>query len=310
MKNKSHVAAIVATSLLCACANFNTASNFQRADASGVEGSKTVVLLIGPDEPTERVLASFRKFAPGTETTWLHEDAKCALKTSAPAPAVAAAAVPILAAVAEVAFNSWADGQQRKIEAIVESAKASYAATTIVSSNRLERTRCVAMLRYAEDDGGAIKPGLVAVLKLEDKGASLDGLSRAFTITPIYVQMTSSVAVTVKATEAKTSISMALSIKAVGTPEGGVQRLLPSGEGVTSVPAVKLGKPARCGASDCKASDLVPYPIKGEALSLTVAVAEQGVTGFDDKAALAELAAVKAALGPAIGEAVKKRFGD
>ena len=45
-------------------------------------------------------------------------------------------------------------------------------------------------------------------------------------------------------------------------------------------------------------------------MSITMAVAERGVTGFDDKAASAELAAVKAALGPAIGEAVEKKNGD
>ena len=311
MKTKPHLAAITAAGLLCGCANFNTASSFQRAAASGVEGSKTVVVLIGPDEPTERVLASFKKYAPGTDTSsWVHADEKCGLKPSPPAPAVAAAVVPILAAVTEVVFNLWADGQQRKIEAIVDSAKASYSATTIVSPQRLERTQCIAMLRYTEDDGGAVKPGLTAVLQLGDKGMAPDGLSRAFTLTPIYVQMTNSVAITMMAPEPKTSISMAMSIKAVGTPEGGVQRLLPSGEGVTTVPGVKLGKLARCGAADCKASDLVPYPVKVQALSVSLAIAEQGVTGFDDKAALAELAAVKAALGPAIGEAVKKTFGD
>lgn len=310
MKTKPHLIAISAAGLLYGCANFNTASGFQQADASGIEGSKTVVVLIGPDEPTERVLASFKKYAPGTDTSWVHADEKCGLKPSPPAPAVAAAVVPIIAAVAEVVFNLWADGQQRKIEAIVDSAKASYSATTIVSPQRLERTQCIAMLRYTEADGGAVKPGLTAVLKLGDKGMAPDGLSRAFTLTPIYVQMTNSVAITMMAPEPKTSISMAMSIKAVGTPEGGVQRLLPSGEGVTTVPGVKLGKRARCGAADCKASDLVPYPTKVQALSVSLAIAEQGVTGFDDKAALAELAAVKAALGPAISEAVKKKFSD
>lgn len=44
------------------------------------------------------------------------------------------------------------------------------------------------------------------------------------------------------------------------------------------------------------------------ALSLTLAVAEQGKTGFDDKAASAELAAIKAAIGPALSEGVKAKY--
>jgi len=310
MKTKLHLAVIAAAGLLSACANFNTASNFVRSDASGIDGSKTVVVLIGPNEPPIRVMDSFKKYAPGTDLSWLPGSEACGLKQLPPAPAVAAALVPIIAAIGEGIFNLWADDQQRKIEAIVESAKASYAATWIMSAQQLEQTQCVAMVRYTEDDGGVIKPGLTTVLKFNDKGAAPDGLSRSFTFTPIYVQMTNSVAVTLKLPEPKTSLSFAVSVKAVGTPEGGVQRLLPSGEGVMTVPAVKLGKVPRCRAADCKTSDLLPYPVKAGALSVTMAIAEQGATGFDDKAALAELAAVKSALGPAIGEAIKKKFGD
>ncbi|MGM9513103.1 hypothetical protein ACS5PK_02495 [Roseateles sp. DB2] len=310
MKIKSRLAAIAAMSLLSACANFSTASNFVRAEASGIEGSKTVVVLIGPNEPPIKVMDTFKTYAPGTDLSWLPGDKACGLQQVPPTPAIAAPLVPIIAAVAEVAFNLWADEQQRKIEANVESAKASYAATWIMSADQLAQTQCVAMVRYTQDDGGPIKSGLTTVLKFNHLGPAPDGLSRSFTFTPIYVHMTNSVAVTMKAPEPKTSLSFAVSVKAVGTPEGGVQRLLPSGEGVTTVPAVKLGKAPRCSTSDCKTSDLMPYPVKAGALSVTMAIAEQGNTGFDDKAALAELAAVKAALGPAIGEAVKKKFGD
>lgn len=81
---------------------------------------------------------------------------------------------------------------------------------------------------------------------------------------------------------------------------------------MVSIPQVRLGSTAaaKCVSGGCKRSDLIPFPTGRGTLSITMAVAERGVTGFDDKAASAELAAVKAALGPAIGEAVKKKFGD
>lgn len=305
----SSFAVLVGAGFLSGCASFNTAANFERADASGIDGSKTQLVLIGPFEPRDEALERVKKFAPGMDTSWLNADAECVKKPNQPAPAVAAPLVPILAAVGEVAFTLWADAQQRKIEALVESAQASYASTLTLSPERLEKARCVAMLRYTEDGKGNITAGLSAVLRFDDQGLTPDGLSRSFTVTPIHVRMVNSVAVTRKAAEPTTSLAFAVSIKAIGTPEGGVQRLLPSGEGVTAVPGVKLGQAPRCRDATCKTSDLVPYPVKAGKLSLTVAIAEQGVTGFDDKAALAELAAVKAALGPAIGEAIKKKLG-
>jgi hypothetical protein len=313
MKFSGMIAAAGAALLLPACANFGTAVDFKPSPLSGIEGSKTMLILTGPDYPNDN---------PSTPLLGLPSDAnlaitlkdKCGLvlPPPGPAPAVAPALVPILAALAEAGFNIWAEKKQRIIEAIVASAKADYATTQVLSPDMLAKTKCAVMVRYTQEEGKPSNNGLVAVVRFSDQGAQADGSFRAFRIEPIHVQMWTSAAVTADATEPKTSVAIAVSIKAVGTPEGGVQRLLASGEGVTSVPNVKVGGSfePRCRSGGCKWSDLIPYPTARGSLSLTLAVAEQGNTGFDDKAALAELAAVKAALGPAIGEAVKKKLGD
>lgn len=318
MKTTSFALAAMASLALSGCANFFAATQFTHSPLSGTASGKSVLLMIDDEKSkkgkntNEREVAALNKALSGQAALTLALDTQCS-PPQAPDAKMLSALVPIVASLAEAGFNIWADKQQRKIEAIVEAAQQSYAATIALDPEALGKARCALFVRYAVDDDKSIKLGLLALLKVNQEAPPPGGNSGIFTLEPVYVRMFNAVAVTQDTSDPAVSVSVAVSIKAVGRSQGGIERLLPSGEGVVNVPKVKLGEKgeAKCvvGGS-CKRSDLVPFPTARGTLSFTMSITEQGSTGFDDKAASAELAAVKAALGPAIGEAVKEKFGD
>lgn len=233
---------------------------------------------------------------------------------------VAAAVVPLLAAAAQYGFNYLVDRRRDQIQEIVDAAQASYSVNSIVEKPlSLTDSPCLLFVRYGIDkDGGSI-PGLVALLRLtkikEDESSSVK-LPSAFSIEPAYVRAFNAVALTKEGAERAPTInaSFAISIKAAGLQGSNVPRLLPAGEGVVTVAKLPIGKAggARCNSAgdECRRSDIVTFPINKGALSLSLAVTEQGTTGFNDKTLQAELVAIKEAFGPALAEAVKAKFGD
>jgi hypothetical protein len=305
---------VVVASALAGCANFQTAVHFTPSKLSGIEESKTALLLLRDSangiEGSPELTRAIDENAEIREV--LVKQCGYGAKPSGPGPAIAPALVPILASLAEVGFNLWADQQQRKIDEIVSAAQAEYAASLALSASDLDAIRCAAFVRYTQQPEKSVQLGMFSALTIRRESVPAAASFKMFSVEPVYVRMFNAVAITKDSNEPKASLSIALSIKAVGLPEGGVERLLPSGEGVVSIPQVRLGSAgtAKCAMGGCKRSDLIPYPTGRGTLSFTVAVVERGVTGFDDKAASAELSAVKAALGPAFGEAVKKKFGE
>lgn len=231
-----------------------------------------------------------------------------------PQPALGASVVPIFAALGQLAVNQYFVQQQRRIEQIVESSKAAYSLTFDVSPADLALIRCLVLVRHGSNaDGTVATIGLQAVIQLEVVQAGPIGTG-TLKFRPIYIRATNAVAQTRQAADPSISVSIGLSLKAVAPQRAdGVARLIPTGEGAVGISNLVLsaaGSLANCVAKACKSSDLLPYPTTRGRLSLTLAVAEQGETGFNDKVVLADLAALKEALGPAIGEAIKAKLED
>ena len=229
------------------------------------------------------------------------------------APMVAAFVVPIVAAIGQLAVNHYFIQQQRRIEQIIQGSTASYSLTADIDANRLAQIECLMLVRHSTHaDGSPDKVGLQAVIKLESRAAGPSGTA-ALKFQPIFIRAENAVAQTLDGDRPTIAVSIGLSMKAVAAEQvGGVARLVPSGEGVVGVANIALGErsAAACVDSPCKASDLVPFPTNRGRLSLTMSVAEQGVTGFNDKAALADVAALKEALGPAIAAGIKAQLDD
>jgi len=160
----------------------------------------------------------------------------------------------------------------------------------------------------------------------------------AFTYRPVYVNVKNTVALTKagksektesgdtesnkrgednKDEHAKASIAVAMSLKAINAQGGTLPKLSPIGEGVTSIPSVEMKQDNANSCVNnnkvdiCRETDLMPYPITGsnqnvDFVSLTFAVTETGVVGFDIDQAISENKAIKEALGPAISDSLKE----
>jgi hypothetical protein len=240
-------------------------------------------------------------------------DSSCRPVPPAAAAPAGAAVVPLLAAVAELGFNLFIEERRRQINEIVEASKATYAVSTVVDASLLAQAQCVLVIRYHVDENskGPVAD-MVALLRLIPSVGAGGADNGSFRIQPAYLKMLNTVAWTraIGPDQDKASVSFAISIKAVARERSELARLLPVSEGAASVPSVVLGDAIRCQDDNCERSDLLIYPRTRGPLSFTLAAAEHGVTGFNDKVELAKLDAIKAALGPAIGEAVKAHFGD
>jgi len=292
--------------LSCGCALLPL--NFTPSPESGAESNNTYMALLRPDGlrlpneiPTPLITAEL--IAAASKASCLKEPDERSLA----APIV----VPLLAAAAQYGFNYLVDRRKERIEEIVEAAQAPYAVTGLLKSPaELANSPCLLLLRYGMAKDGSAIPGLTALFRLETVAPD------AFRIEPKYLRMFNAVALTKDGGDepARVSASFAISVKAIGRQGSDIPRLLPAGEGVVTVPRVAIGKSgaARCTdtAEPCKVSDLIAFPMNKKPLSITLAVVEQGVTGFNDKAMLAELAAIREAFGPALAEAVKAKFGD
>jgi len=291
--------------------------DFVKDEGSGVSGDKIALLRFSrsvdslndpqstPSEDvneTKRVKVLVAADASLTEAIKAH----CGVdpKVAAPPPPIAPALVPLIAAFAQLGVNQYFEGQKRRIEEIVAASQASYSATAVYSPKTLSDTKCLLLLRYGDK-----QLGLAALVLFAKPSEVIEG-TEVTSLRPVYLHARTAAAQTRKTDSPTIGMSIGLSLKAVGRQQSEILRLLPSGEGTASVANLSIGTNSKpqCRSQGCKSTDLIPYPTGRGLISLTMAVAEQGVTGFDDKVALAEIAALKEALGPAISEAVKAHF--
>lgn len=312
----------VAGSLLSACSTFDV-WQFKPSQLSGSPRGK-VALILAPmavgsaSTKVREVLAKDPELAAAIR-------GQCGVPApsqpssgtpSAQASSASPALIPIIAAVAQLGFEAIIDKQRRDVEAINDSASAVYSINVPVAPTGeagLAGAQCLVILRYAEDDKAGVSEGMSAVLRIRSHPSGTTAATNIISLKPVFIRANNSVAITRAGDKASVNMSFAVSVKAVARENTApVARLVPAGETVASVRDLLLGTPGgvACATGECGESDLLPYPTNRGVLSLSVAIAEQGKTGFDSKVVDAELLAIKGALGPAIGEAVKTKLGE
>lgn len=306
------------------CATFD-ALTYKDSPSSAQPKGTFEMALVAPNTPRAEVTTKAPAFMADEDLLRKMEEVckRSPPKQSEIQVQIAPPLVPVVAALAQLAFEQAIANQERRVERIVDSAKATYSTTIRVSPNAmgaLTSYGCVVALRYTSREEPAtakgeppktiIEPHLSVLLKLTGQDSGSDPKTQVVSFQPIYVKARTAVAGTKDVTTPTVSLSFALSIKAIARDgQSPIRRLVSVGESVTTVSNVAIGKNAKSYCSmGCPESDLMGFPTDAGTVSLSLAVAEQGNTGFDDKAAAAELAALKAAIGPAISEAVKAKY--
>lgn len=311
--------------LLAGCGTLSAVS-FQRSELSGVSGSRFVVhtteLLdkdtggtegeairkaIRDDEELQDAIKSARQneCAPEGGPT----DGDTSNQSRAGVAKMSVAELAGLELLTSIALNAF----ERRVERIVAAASVGYSATRSMTVEELGRTKCLLLVRHAPVPGSngfkATRLGLVAMLKLDTIDSGAGNLSHVLVFRPLLWRMFNAVAVTRESTSPSVSAAVALSIKALTEPELGIERFASSGQAAVSIPITLVGKAhdgadppkSSCVRSMCSSSEPIPYPKGRGALWLTVAVGEQGVTGFDEKSVSALIRAIREVAGSTIG---------
>lgn len=214
----------------------------------------------------------------------------------------------LLAALSKATVQVWLDGQARQAEAIAEAATASTSLSLALDPQKLRSARCLVVTRTGPPAAGEAetRPDLSIVLRVLP--ASLPRVdASALQVQPVYVRLRRTAAVPRDEPQPKMRLSVALVLRAFAQPPDGLPRLAVAGEAVVQISDLGLGPEgsAKCMDSDCPVSELLPLPLARGPVSLSIAVAEQGRTGLDVKAVSSDLKALREALGPAAGDAVK-----
>jgi hypothetical protein len=196
------------------------------------------------------------------------------------------------------------EAQIKEIEALKKAAQVTYSERVIGSQRGLREYGCILLVRRDQTNS----PKMVALLHL--KGVDVG----AFQLEPRYVLAWEAMAVTKENVDQgqKPAINMsfAISVKALGRMQSGVNGFTSVGEGATSVSSLKIGsapEPYKCESlqEPCPTSDLIAYP-EGRPWSVTVGITETGMVGIDFDRVTAELKAIKEALGPALKSSLEK----
>jgi hypothetical protein len=233
-------------------------------------------------------------------------------------PEVAAAAVILLPVVGELLFGLAADWAGRRADALKEASEASYAGRVNMSSADLRALvadgRCIAIVRFdppgKQTAAGGVEPkrvALVAVLKL---APAAPGRTDSFVFRPIYVSASNSAAITRQSEAPAVTVGLGLSVKSIGKQDNGLPGSFLVGQAASAAPKVLLNAgESSCLKSACATSEPIPIPVGPDGLvSLGVGVTEKGSLGFDTDVAKAQIGAIKAAIGPVIGELIKKKI--
>jgi hypothetical protein len=226
--------------------------------------------------------------------------------------------VPLIAAAGQLLFTLWTNEQLREIAAISKAAKPAPSTVRVAMvADTLREAECIAFVRMTESKDKNKPPivGLSILLKIVKQPMAKP--TDAYVMIPIYARAFNSIAVAGKPSAAgefaKMEVAVAVSVKQVSRTEIGDPTIALQGEALMKVGELGIGPNAvaRCVDDErarCDASDLIVLPPKGAIISLSLSVAEIGNVGFDVDAAEAELKAINAAIGPAIGTAIEARL--
>jgi hypothetical protein len=233
----------------------------------------------------------------------------CAARPTATGPQPLGGVLPVLlGTLAKSAVQVWLDGQVRRAEAIATAATASTGLTVALDPQDVKMARCLVVMRTSQVAAGeaTAPPDLSMVLRVLPSALPQADAS-ALRVQPVYVRLRRSAAVPRDEPQPKMRVSVALVLRAFAQPRDGLTRLAVVGEAVVQIADVALGPhgAAQCADCNCPTSELLPLPLARGPISLSIAIAEQGRTGLDVKAVSSDLKALRDAMGPAIGDAVK-----
>ena len=287
-----------AIAFLSGC-NHLSIQNFERSPYSFVSNNKAGVFIINgaSDLPPESLIGNYLKetsdFKNAVET-------KCS-DTSDKKENVMPALIPLASSFGKFLFDMQMDKNTREIEKLKKAAQATYSSKVILPSGQFIESSCAVLFRFDEENKSI---GFVSVLKVEKKG-------EGFVITPVYIKANNTVAVTKRpetGEAAKINVSIAVSVKAIGTDKNGLPQLVAVGEGVTTVVNIDVGpnEKAVC-VNNCYSSDLVPYLTDSKKIiSVSFAITETGKLGIDLDEKLSEIKAIKEAIGPALKDSLNE----
>jgi hypothetical protein len=230
--------------------------------------------------------------------------------------------VPIITALAKLGFDSIMDAQARSLDDLKKRSIQTYSTTEFLRSDALRSWSCLGVARITKDrpNQGDSHLGMVALFEIvhfDAKGEEHPGrlprdieTSLGMRLKPLFVRAVDAIAVTKKGDDKAPeliALSFALALKGIENTPGKLPQTVAFGAGTLSVPKVKIGKTGEtiiCREKECSSTGLIPFPEAGP-LELTLAVTETGNVGFNIDLAKAQLAAFKAAMGPALSSALQ-----
>lgn len=289
---------LVCSMIVLGGCNHLTVNNFERSDLSAVSGNKVGLITLKElkDIP--------KKHSPLLKYMKKNDELADAIKSTCKAPAHKASPtlIPIASALGKLVFDRLIDKNTKEIEKLKKAAITSYSQRVILPSNVFNKHTCGIIYRYDAEKNDV---GFVSVIKFKKHG-------NAFSITPTYVKAHNTVAITKKPDNEKEyaniNASIAVSIKAIGKDKNGLPSLSSIGEGVVTIPNIKVSEESNNSCYvECGSSDLIPsLTNSNQFISVTFSVTETGKIGVDLDEKIAESKALKEAIGPAIKEAVKE----
>lgn len=305
------IIAIAAVMMLSSCSNMSV-SNFQKSEFSGVKNNKVALIFIEPHAYNPDLNAIWPVISEDEDLQSVLADYPCqALVPDFRTATLSPVPVLVFATGGKLLFDMFMDNQVRQLEGLKKAAQGAYSEKHLISGADMKKQSCALIVRYKKDEKDY---GLVALVKLVKQSDD-----RSFVVEPAYVRAKNAVVVTEKPSEADKpatiGIAVGVSIKAITKQRSNLLGLQQVGEGVVSVPKLALGpnsQPVKCDAkSKCSTSDLIPYPETGnEVVSIAVSVAEVGKISIDFDQSIAEIKAVKEAIGPVLKDTIKDLIKD
>jgi hypothetical protein len=308
---------VVAALAVAGCAS-SPVFNFKKADNSGVDSGQLAMVLLHKgvnakpssqtlDADVAALVLADVGFQQASKLECGYEPPPAQIKGVAPA------LVPLIAAVGQLFFNLYVDGLVKRAEELKAAAQPSPGVVRLaVMGTDFNGASCVLFVRYVTDP--APRLGLAVILKLVSVPANTP-LRKALVLRPVYVRAQDSVAVTAPSKtggNAKIAVVAALSVKEVGISTNRIPGVFAGSEGAVRIPDVEIGDkaPARCSSPPrCVDSDILAFPEAANIVSISMSVAEVGDVGFDIDLAMAELKAIKEAIGPAIDTSINTWLG-
>lgn len=290
---------------------------FHQSDLSGKGGNEIKAMYFTRySDLNDGLVKDYFSQYPEYET---HVKSQCTAPSGLEADA---ALIPLIASTTQLLFDIYMDRKIKALENLKEASQGSYAVQSFIEADKLGKYRCVALLRTSTNEKKESKLGLLYVAKItppEVDGAT--GVRKAFVLQPIFVAAENASVVAAERKDQKgnqlppkINVSSALTLNAVGKTETGVPTLNMIGNGSVSVPNINVGSElgislCKTESEKCPTSGLIPYPpADSGVIAITLGMSETGHVGIKIEQRKSELAAIKAALGPAIYKALEKEL--